>query len=337
MMQNKEIQDKDILFENLMAEFLSGLISDANKVVLFALIEESEIYAQAYREKVKLNALLHVPMLEARKQDKTGEFRKNLKKNQAKRKTTGWLVYLRNTAAILLLASSASLGTLFIYTHSEKNADTTFYETIAPFGSQTKIILPDGSVVVLNSGSILKYPLSFGKKERGVFLDGEGYFEISKDQSKAFQVYAGEVTVRVTGTKFNIRSYQENQSVEVSLIEGRVDVMALNKSMHLKPNEKAVYNYISKELARFPSESYKAALWTTSKLSFVNTSFVDILRDIERKYNIKIHVESKRVQNESFSGSINLTMPLEDIFNFIDVDHKYIFERTGDVIILKDR
>lgn len=337
MMQNKEIQDKDILFENLMLEFLSGSISDANKAVLFTLTEESEIYALAYRERTKLNALLHVPMLEARKQDKTDEFRENLKKNQAKRKTTGWQVYLRNTAAIFVLMSSASLGTLFIYTRSEKNADVTFYETVAPIGSHTKIMLPDGSLAVLNSGSILKYPLSFGKKERNVFLEGEGYFEISKDQSKAFQVHAGEVKVRVTGTKFNIRSYQEDQSIEVSLIEGSVDVMILDKNMHLKPNEKAVYSYVSRELARFPSESYKAALWTTGKLSFVNTSFVNILKDIERKYNIKIHIESRRVQNESFSGSINLTMPLEDIFNFIDVDHKYIFERTGDVIILKDR
>ncbi|MDR1203203.1 MAG: FecR family protein [Tannerellaceae bacterium] len=337
MMQNKDIQDKDILFENLMVEFLSGSISDENKIVLFALTEESEIYAQAYKERVKLNALLHVPMFEAQKQDKIGEFRKNLKKNQVKRKANGWLVYLRNTAAILLLMSSASLGTLFIYAYSEKNADTTFYETVVPFGSQTKIMLPDGSIAVLNSGSILKYPLSFGKKERDVFLEGEGYFEISKDQSKAFQVYAGEVKVRVTGTKFNICSYQEDQSIEVNLIEGSVDVIALNQSMNLKPNEKAVYSHVSGELVRLPSESYKAALWTTGKLSFVNTSFVDILKDIERKYNIKIHVESKRVQNESFSGSINLTMPLKDIFNFIDVDHKYIFERTGDVIILKDR
>jgi len=337
MKQNKEIQDKDLLFESLMQEFLSGSISEADKTVLFSLIQDSETYTQTYKERVKLYAIFHVPMLEAEKKEKTDQFLEKIKKSQPKRRSVNWLVYLRNTAAVLLLMISVSVATVFIYTHLEKNEEIAFYETVVPLGSQTKIILPDGSIAVLNSGSILKYALSFGKKTRDVYLEGEGYFEVAKDLSKSFQVYVDEVKVRVTGTKFNIRSYQENQSVEISLIEGSVDVATSDKSISLKPDEKAVYSHLSKELTRFPTESYKAALWTTGKLSFVNTSFVDILKDIERKYNVKIHVESERVQDESFSGSINLNMELEDVFNFIDVDKKYIFERTGDVIILKDR
>jgi ferric-dicitrate binding protein FerR (iron transport regulator) len=337
MMQNNEIQDKDLLFENLMKDFLSGSISDRNKVELFSLIEQSETRLQAYKESVKLYGLLHVPMLEAQKQEKTDRFQKKIKNSRTKRRTINWRIYLRNTAAVLLLMISVSLGTLLVYTQSATKDDIACYETVVPLGSQMKMILPDGSVAFLNSGSILKWPLTFGKKERNVFLEGEGYFEVAKDPSKVFQVYVNELKVRVTGTKFNIRSYQEDQLVEVNLIEGGVDVMVSDKSLRLKPNEKAVYSSISKKLTRLPSESYKAALWTTGKLSFVNTSFADILKDIEKKYSVKIHIESKRVRKESFSGIINLNMPLEDVFNFIDVDKKYIFERTGNVIVLKDR
>ena len=72
-------------------------------------------------------------------------------------------------------------------------------------------------------------------------------------------------------------------------------------------------------------------------MSFVNASFLDILKDIERKYNVKIRVESDKVANEYFTGSINLTMSLQEVFNFIDVDKKYRFEQSGSVIMLKDR
>ena len=69
----------------------------------------------------------------------------------------------------------------------------------------------------------------------------------------------------------------------------------------------------------------------------MNASFLDILKDIERKYNVKIRVESDKVANEYFTGSINLTMSLQEVFNFIDVDKKYRFEQSGSVIMLKDR
>ena len=72
-------------------------------------------------------------------------------------------------------------------------------------------------------------------------------------------------------------------------------------------------------------------------VEFVNASFLDILKDIERKYNVKIWVESDKVANEYFTGSINLTMSLQEVFNFIDVDKKYRFEQSGSVIMLKDR
>ena len=179
--------------------------------------------------------------------------------------------------------------------------------------------------------------LSYGKKERNVYLVGEGYFEVAKNKEKVFQVHAGDMKVKVTGTVFNVRSYPEDLSAEVSLINGGVDVSVNNKYVRLKPDEKAIYNRGTGQLYSESTESYKSALWTTGRLSFVNTSFAEILKDIERKYNVKIHVESDKVEKEYFSGSINLEMSLQEVFNFIDVDKKYRFEVSGGVISVKDR
>ena len=243
----------------------------------------------------------------------------------------------RNVAAVILLMVTVSLGSIITYEELDNSGDMLYNETTVPLGSQTKILLPDGSTAVLNSGSILKYPLSYGKKERNVYLVGEGYFEVAKNKEKVFQVHAGDMKVKVTGTVFNVRSYPEDLSAEVSLINGGVDVSVNNKYVRLKPDEKAIYNRGTGQLYSESTESYKSALWTTGRLSFVNTSFAEILKDIERKYNVKIHVESDKVEKEYFSGSINLEMSLQEVFNFIDVDKKYRFEVSGGVISVKDR
>lgn len=213
-----------------------------------------------------------------------------------------------------------------------------YNETTVPLGSQTKILLPDGSTAVLNAGSVLKYPLSYGKKERNVYLVGEGYLEVAKNKKKIFQIHAGGMKVKVTGKKFNLKHYPEDCLTEVALVEGGVDVSVKNKLIRLKSDEKAIYNQNKGSFYREQTDARKASLWTTGRLSFVNASFVDILKDIERKYNVKIHIESDKVSNEYFSGSINLEMSCQEVFNFMDVDKKYRFElHGGDVITIKDR
>lgn len=332
------MQDKDILFEELMSNYISGSITDEEKVSLFALVEESDLYRERYNEMVKLYALLHVPAFEARKKDRYSLLKEKLCIPSVRLSDRRWFIYVRSAAAVVLLMVSVSVGSIFIYDRMDNSADALYNEMIVPLGSQTKIQLPDGTTAVLNSGSIIKYPLSYGKKERTVYLNGEAYFEVAKDKEKVFQVHAGDMKVKVTGTKFNLRHYQDDHLTEVSLVEGGVDVAVKNKSIHLKPDEKAIYDRNSGLFYSEGTDARKASVWTTGRLSFVNASFVDILKDIERKYNVKIRVESKMAADEYFSGSINLDMSLQEVFNFIDVDKKYRFElHTGDVITLRDR
>lgn len=331
------MQENNTVFENLMSDFLAGTLSDKDKVQLFALIDDSEELEKEYKERIRLYALLQVPALEKQKDKKTKEFAARME-NRKQKKTINWNFYLRGSVAAIILMAIASFASILFYKNQMIiNDSEQYYETVVPLGSQTKLILPDGSIAVLNSGSILKYNLSFGKKERNVTLKGEAYFEVTKDASKQFQVNVEDLKVQVTGTKFNVRSYHENQSIEVDLIEGGVNVVSANKTIKLLPDEKAIYNQLSGELTKKSVEAYKAATWTTGRLSFVTTYLTDILKDIERTYNVKIHVESEQVAKENFSITIDLNMKLDDVLRKIDVDKKYLFEREGDVIILKDK
>lgn len=330
------MQGCDDLFDRLMESYISGTITDEEKSKLFSLIRESDEYRRRYKEMAKLYALLHVPALETEKDTNYQRFSERLQSGSVKKKNNFRLI-LRFAAAAVVLMALASGVSVYFYKVSTGVKKELLCEAIVPFGNQTKIILPDSTVVTLNSGSILKYPASFGDKKRKVYLAGEGYFEVTKDESKAFQVIAGETNVRVTGTVFNVRSYPEDVQTEVDLIQGGVDVFIGDKTVQLKPDERAIYNRETGSLERVACEAYKSALWTTGKLSFVNSSFLDILKEIERKYNVKIRVMSTKVENEFFSGTINTDMPLQRVFNFIDVDKKYVFEYSENTIVLKDR
>lgn len=333
------MQENDDLFERLMEEHLAGTITAEDKVMLFSLIRQSDIYKERYDKQARLIALLHVPALEAEKEQHYQHFRKRMQGGMGGKKTIGVSLWLRFAAAsvVLMLLSSALSVYLYKYADGNEPEKTFMCEAIVPFGCQTKILLPDSSAVVLNSGSILKYPSDFGNKERIVYLDGEGYFEVAKNKEKAFLVYTGEAQVKVTGTVFNVRSYPDDKEMEVALIEGGVDVSGGDNTITLKPDEMAVFNRETGSLEQFPCEAYKSALWTTGKLSFVNTSFPELLKSIERKYNIKIRILSKNVKDDIFSGTISADMPLQEVFNFIDMDKKYSFENSGSTFVLRDR
>lgn len=331
------MEENEGLFERLMDEYISGMISEEDKIKLFSLIRQSAEYKERYHTYARLNALLHVPALEAGKEQGYRRFRERLSGKGMGDSSVRLLRWGRFAAAAVLLMVLSSSLSVYWYAHTDKPVQHVLCEAIVPLGCQTKILLPDSSSVVLNSGSILKYSSGFGTEERTVYLEGEGYFEVAKSAGTSFLVCAGETRVKVTGTIFNVRAYPEDKETEVSLVEGGVNVSNKDKTVYLKPNEKAIYNQETGSLERVPCEAYKSALWTTGKLSFVNTSFPEILKSIERKYNVKIHVMSKNVKEDVFSGTIGADMPLQEVFNFIDMDKKYYFENSGSTIILRDR
>lgn len=332
------ILEKTTQLDDLITEFITDSISDERKDLLFSLVRQHPECRKQFDEAVKLKGLIHVQSFENQKYLQYANLKSRLHFVQKAGRSRRWLSVFKYVAAAIALIIFVSLGSVLTYKKVSEPKAMAMNETTVPYGSSVKIQLPDGTSVVLNSGSIIKYPQAFGKKERNVYLVGEGYFEVAKDESKPFQVFAGDMKVKVTGTKFNLRHYMNDDITEVDLMEGSVDVSVGERLINLSPNEKAVYNRKDRSFFKEGSQARKASAWTENRLSFVNNSLIEILKAIERKYNVTIRVESPKASLEYFSGSIDMGMTLDEVFDFIDVDDKYTFEPHGkNVYILKDK
>ncbi len=320
--------DKTQQFEKLMMNHLSGEISDKDACVLLAILNSDPKFKVQYNEMVKTRAISLIPVIESEKSSNYKNLLQLLNNGLLLNKQPKFIQYFLKVAAIIIFVLSTSISSYYIYTEYINSANNLLsYETVAPLGSQTKIVLPDGTIAWLNSGSTLKYNNSYGNENRTVYLTGEGYFEVQKNPNKPFYVYANDIKVKVLGTIFNVRSYVDEADVEVDLLEGKVDIsvesVKNSKILSLLPNEKMVFNKANKSISSHKVDASRSATWTTGKLCFVDASLEDIAKNLERKYDIKIEIKSQIIKDELFSGSLNLNQPIEKILEYIDVDKKF--------------
>lgn len=198
---------------------------------------------------------------------------------------------------------------------------------IIPYGSRSLITLADGSRVWLNAGSRLIYPSEFVDKRREVFLVGEAFFEVAKNEGQPFFVKTTDVEIKVLGTKFNISAYPEDYSVQTALTEGRVELSRTNaglleKKIQLSPGELAYFNKKSGETTIHDVDVEYYSLWTKGLFSFSNTDLNRITRKLERYYNIQFQFD------DPFKGSIQITGKL-DVTREKDEVFKYLSNLTG--------
>lgn len=167
------------------------------------------------------------------------------------------------------------------------------YNTLkVPYGKTFGLILSDGTTVMLNAGSELKYPVQFINSEatRTVVLNGEAYFEVAKNEEHPFVVETQDLNIKVLGTVFNLTSYTQDQKSYAVLVEGKV--AAQNKLQKqdleiLSPNEMVFFEHDQLETKSVNVQKYIA--WVQGQLVFVDDSFAVIKNKLERKYNVTIH------------------------------------------------
>lgn len=333
------MKSEDKNFEDLMIDYLSGTISEKDQQHLSELLKSNRDFKMRFDEMLKIRAMSYVPDIESQKHSNYNKILEQINDTPTFNSSRLWFSNFRKIAAIIAFVISVSIASYYIYSDISSPADTAFqYETFSPIGSQTKIILPDSTVVWLNSGSSLKYNRAYGKKEREVALTGEAYFEVKKDKTKPFIVHTDSLNVNVLGTVFNLRAYNADEDVIVSLIEGSVNIsLPTSKNVDLlsmKPNERMVFNKQTKKIESSETDASRSALWTTGKLCFVDATLYQISKDLERKYNVEIQIANDKIKNEIFSGSLNLNLSLKDVLSCIDVDKKFSINQTGDTIVV---
>jgi transmembrane sensor len=203
---------------------------------------------------------------------------------------------LSRVAAVLFLPL---LLTTSLYVSERIDAamgDEQYTELYVSHGSKINTQLPDGTLVWLNSGSTLKYPQSFTRRKRQVELLGEAYFEVAHDPSHPFIVNAGDIDLRVLGTKFNVMAYPDEDHVSATLEQGKVSVERVNDERkaswlcYLEPGEHAVYTKEKGTISKSLIRTDKYTSWKDGKLIFRNDPLEEVIIRLERWYNVEIEI-----------------------------------------------
>lgn len=197
-------------------------------------------------------------------------------------------------------------------------SDEQLAEFVVPYGEQLNVVLQDGTQVQLNSGSRLQYPKTFGLFSRKVKLTGEGYFAVAKESTRPFEVDLKDIKVKVTGTHFNAKAYPDDKTIRVELEEGSVKIAdKTDKTYPLKVGENAEYNRTTGicKITKVQDMTLYTA-WRTKSLNFYRTPLRDILKTLERQYEVQFDVPDSSLLNYRFSIStskININEVLGDL------------------------
>jgi hypothetical protein len=218
---------------------------------------------------------------------------------------------------------------------ADKTADEVkMNEVIIPFGKKSKIVLEDGTNVWLNAGSRFAFPQKFTGKKREVFLDGEAYFEVAKNEKQPFIVSTGDINIEVLGTKFNVSAYHSDNFCETVLLEGKVNVWEKEKLFSNKaimaPGQKATYNKTGKEIvlvAETDPGMYIA--WTEGWYQFSNQNLEQVLNKLERYYNVRFVYDPEIVSGIlPVTGKLDLKDSLDAVMAVFSKVSKFNYQIT---------
>ena len=203
-------------------------------------------------------------------------------------------------------------------------ADRSVINTIqTPKGGKYQIRLPDGSKVWLNSASTLSYPTAFSGNERKVQLKGEAYFEISPNKDIPFRVQSENQIVEVLGTHFNINSYSDEDYVKTTLLEGSVRVILnsvsnkVSNTKLLKPGEQSLTKSSQSGIKIMNADTEKAIAWKNGYFRFRNTPIREIMREIERWYDVELVYEGK-IPSDEFTGFISNDVKISAVLKIME-------------------
>ncbi|MEP1781207.1 FecR domain-containing protein [Reichenbachiella sp.] len=202
-------------------------------------------------------------------------------------------------------------------------------------GGEYFLQLSDGTKVWLNAETTLKYPVQFIGDNRTVELVGEAYFEVAHDKNKPFYVKSDDQTIRVLGTSFNVSSYPNDEDIITTLLEGSVSVSGSNNESVLAPNEQSRMNRISGEIGRRVVEGQEFVLWKSGKFYFQNKSMVEIMKILERWYDIEVFYDNEAVKNVKLTGGFQRYEDFEKVKMLIETTETVKMMVKGKTVILK--
>lgn len=252
------------------------------------------------------------------------------------------VVHLFRAAAIILVSAFAGYFTHHNLSRTEnvKNSQAAgFYvmqELNTGKGEKARITFSDGTKVILNSASSLQFPKEFTGTKREVYLEGEAYFDVAHHPDQPFIVHVQDAIVKVLGTEFNIRGWEEDSQVEVAVHEGKVLLEASNSKMAGVILTKGLMSrLISGKVPTNPEEVdiKKYMLWTSGGLHFDNSPFYQVIRDLERRFNVEISLAKQHLSDVPFTGTFQYA-EIDEVLSVIAASMELEFTRIGNSVMM---
>lgn len=197
-------------------------------------------------------------------------------------------------------------------------------------GAEYRLKLDDGTLVHLNADSKLIYPVSFGADKREVILEGEAFFEVTKDSERPFVVHCPDYDVQVLGTSFNISAYPEEDFSHTTLVEGKVDVVRKGEACRLAPGYQAYEKSGNLEIRKVNPSAYVS--WRDDRFGFDNESLEVVMRKLARWYDMEVFFANSDIRKIRFSGYLPKYSNVTDIFNILELTANVSFSLKGRVV-----
>ena len=240
--------------------------------------------------------------------------------------------------ASVVIITVGITAALFSIGEGRDNINIAMQTITVPAGQRVNLDLPDGSNVWLNAGTKMQYPVSFMKGKREVILEGEAYFEVAHNEKCPFVVHTAMLDVEVLGTKFNVEAYSNRKIFETSLLQGKVRVKSPDNGKEfvtLLPDYKTTLQ--NGKLVVSKIDDYNVYRWKEGLYCFKNKPFAEIMRDLEKYYDLKIQLDKQSIAKVVLTGKFRISDGLDYALRVLqnDVTFTYRRDKEDDVIYIK--
>jgi ferric-dicitrate binding protein FerR (iron transport regulator) len=318
------MEDKQHIIDELAGKYFSGELTEEERSCLMEQVN-SCADNKAYFEQLRNIWQISAPAFAPEEIDVDRALRKVMRRTEPRgEKIRRIMLWWQRIAAVLFLPVLLGTGYLLYVYNASADSETAYQEISSPFGLCSKVELPDGSTVWLNSGSKLRYPVNFSGKLRNLHLSGEAFFSVHSDKKHPFVVNTENLVVTATGTQFNVEAYTNDTVASVTLLEGTLDVN-INKAhnVSLSPDLQIVYNNLSTLYSISEADAARRCLWKDGILAFRDEPLSEVFKRIGRAFNVNIVMKDESIsrqpyratfQDESFGEILNLlrlTVPIK--------------------------
>jgi len=270
---------------------------------------------------------------DARKAEIKSEIRKNIGlKMHGQAQASMFKMYFKIAASVLLILSlGLYFGSNYINTSSQ------YTEINAASGKTTEVLLSDGSKIILQAKSRLKFPKVFSGENREVFLyEGEAFFDIAKDPGRPFIVTTKKVSTKVLGTAFNISFYEDQQEMSVTVVRGKVSVSNSDgNQVLLDPDQQVVINKVSGSFKKSAVDARENIGWTEGRIQLNNQTMMHAAELLEKRYDINIKFASPEIHVIRFTATFDKTDSLISILNDISRINQLTYTIESKEVIFK--